>query len=103
MSDFRFNVSDVVYVPLRGMLLRLKLVDGEPDTGQVKLGRKLRLLSPDGDERVVTIKDYSATGGRVSKKTLMAKRELDIIIPTEDGLRDQEPVEIGWQAVGPVG
>jgi hypothetical protein len=102
MSDFRFNVSDVVYVPLRGLLLRLKLVEGEPDTGQVKPGRKLRLRSPNGDERVVTIKDHSATGGRVTKKTLMTKRELDVIIPTEEGLSDQEPVEIGWEAFGPV-
>ncbi|MEJ2184652.1 MAG: hypothetical protein P8Z36_01810 [Gemmatimonadota bacterium] len=103
MSDFRFNVSDAVYVPLRGMLLRLKLVDGEPDTAQVKPGRKLRLKSPNGDERVVTIKDHSATGGRVTKKTLMAKRELDVIIPSEDATRDDEVVEIGWEAFGPVG
>ncbi len=98
MADFTFRVSDAVAVPLRGMLLRLKLVDGQASMSDLKKGGQLRLVSPEGDERRVTIKDFSTTGGRATQERLDAYHELDVVIPAEDAVRDDVPVEIGWTA-----
>ena len=101
-GPFRFRVSDAVQVPLRGYLLRLKLQDGTPALTDIAPGRKLRVRGPGGTERVVYVKDYSATEGVPSQKKLDARRELDIVISQEDGLVDGEEIQIGWTASGPV-
>ncbi len=97
-DGFRFRVSDAVYVPLRGMLLRLKLLEGEPDAKRFRKGRSLRLRGPDGEDRVVTITGHSATGGRPGTERLREVGELDVVISTDDGLKDDVPVAIGWEA-----
>jgi hypothetical protein len=95
-------VSDAVAVPLRGYLLRLKLQDGTPALTDIAPGRKLRLRGPAGGERIVHVKDYSATEGVPSQAKLDARRELDIVIAQEDGLVDGQEIQIGWIASGPV-
>ena len=42
-GSFRFRVSDAVQVPLRGMLLRLRLNEGAPSVKDLAVGRTLRL------------------------------------------------------------
>jgi hypothetical protein len=101
-EPFQFRVSDAVAVPLRGYLLRLKLQDGTPALSDIAPGRKLRVRGPDGGDRVIRVKDYSATEGVPSQEKLDTRRELDIVIAHEDGLVDGEEIQIGWIASGPV-
>ena len=60
----RFRVSDVVPVPLRGYMLRLRVTEGEPAAALVRPGRSLRLVGPDGGQRVVRIQGIGAPSGR---------------------------------------
>lgn len=100
MADFRFRVSDMYDVPLRGRLLRLKVIEGKPLLKQLGPGDRLSLRSPAGKERVVPILDHAITGGVQSQKRLDATGELDILIASSDASIDDEPVEIGWTATG---
>jgi hypothetical protein len=99
-DSFRFRVSDAVEVPLRGYLLRLRLLEGAPRITDLRPGRFLRLRAPDGAERIVRVLDYAVTGGRASQTRLERARELDVIISREDALRGGRPVAIGWMVVG---
>lgn len=98
MADYRFNVSDAYMVPLRGWMLRLKLVDGDFDPSMLAPGSTFLLRAPDGEERTATVKGLSATGGKQTRKRVEAYREFDIVIPTEDAVRDGREVAIGWAA-----
>jgi hypothetical protein len=99
-GPFTFRVSDVVDVPLRGLLLRLRLVAGSPSMGDLGVGTALRLRSPSGVERDVRVTGHAVTGGRPTQERLDRVRELDVLV--EDGASG-EPIEIGWIASGPVG
>lgn len=101
-GPFRFRVSDSVAVPLRGYLLRLKLQEGTPALADLSPGRRLRVRGPRGGERIIRIKDFSATEGFPSQEKLDKRRELDIVVGQEDGLVDGEAIEIGWLASGPI-
>lgn len=101
-GEFRFRVSDVVEVPLRGWLLRLRLVEGRASVADVGVGRMLRLVSPSGDERVVTITAHATTGGRQTQARLDRTREMDVMIAGEDAGNGAARVGIGWMAGGPV-
>jgi hypothetical protein len=96
---FTFRVSDVVAVPLRGILLRLRVVDGTPGFDDLAVGRSITLRSPAGEERRVTITAHSITGGKPSQERLDRTREFDVIIAPDTAA---EPIEIGWMASGPV-
>ena len=98
---FEFRVSDAVEVPLRGYLLRLKLVSGEPAIGDIAPGKRIRLRSPEGAEGVVVIKDYSVTQGAPSQKRMDRTRELDVVIEGRDAVVGGRAVDIGWTASGP--
>jgi hypothetical protein len=97
---FAFRVSDVVDVPLRGTLLRLRLVEGTPALGDLAVGRSIVLRSPSGEERRVGITAHSVTGGKPSQARLDRTREFDVIIGGGAAIGD--PIEIGWMASGPV-
>ena len=99
MTDYRFRVSDAYFVPLRGWMLRLKLLDGEFNPKSLKPGSSLRLVAPDGDDRVVTVKGLAVTGGRQNRQRVEDTREFDVVIPPEDAVQDDREVEIGWEAV----
>ena len=99
MDDYRFRVSDAYFVPLRGWMLRLKLLDGDFEPKALKPGSSLRLVPPDGDDRVVTVKGLSVTGGRQKKERVEEYREFDLVISPEDAVQDDQQVEIGWLAV----
>ncbi|MGK7311224.1 MAG: hypothetical protein ACN0LA_03210 [Candidatus Longimicrobiales bacterium M2_2A_002] len=99
MADYRFRISDAYFVPLRGWMLRLKLLEGDFDPKQLKPGRSLRLIAPDGEDRVVTVKALAVTGGRQKKERVEEYREFDVVIPPEDAVRDDRQVDIGWEAV----
>ena len=101
-GPFRFRVSDSVAVPLRGYLLRLKLQEGTPALEDVSPGRQLRVRGPHGGDRLIRIKDFSATEGFPSQEKLDKHRELDIVVEPEDGLIDGKAIEIGWLASGPI-
>lgn len=98
---FRFRVSDSVDVPLRGRMLRLKVVDGSPAMADLKPGRTLRVSGP-GGERTVTVVGHAVTSGRATQERLDKVRELDVIV-ADDAEQAEGPVEIGWYASGPVG
>lgn len=95
---FRLRVSDVLEVPLRGMLVRFRVLDGRPSIGDLKPGRQLRMAGPDGTERTVTIVDHAVTGGRQTQERLDTLRELDVIVSADEG----RPIGLGWTASGPV-
>lgn len=98
MADYRFNVSDALDVPLRGFLLRLRLVNGEAEARDFGPGTRLRLTAPSGAERIVTITDRSVTGGRNGQARLDKTGQIDVIISSEDAYADDQPVGIGWTA-----
>lgn len=98
MADYRFRVSDAYFVPLRGWMLRLKLLDGAFDPAMLKPGRTLRLAGPDGEERTVTVTGLSVTGGFQKKERVDAYKEFDVIIPESDAVRNDRPIRIGWEA-----
>ena len=99
MADYRFRISDAYFVPLRGWMLRLKLLEGDFDPKMLKPGKSLRLLAPDGEDRMVTVKGLAATGGRQKKERVETYREYDVVIPPEDAVQDERQVDIGWEAV----
>lgn len=99
---FRFRVSDSMDVPLRGHLLRLKLLEGDPSVKDLAPGRKLRVSGRSGDGREVAILGHSSTGGRVTKAGLRRTGEVDVVIRKEDAGAGAERIEIGWEATGPV-
>ena len=100
-GTYSFRVSDVVDVPLRGTVLRLRLVEGSPTmNGDLAVGSQLHLRSPSGAERTVTITGHAASSGKASQKRLDRVRELDVVISDEEAVADG-PVEIGWIASGP--
>ncbi|MFO7260225.1 MAG: hypothetical protein DIU52_003655 [bacterium] len=90
----RFRVSDVVPVPLRGYMLRLRVTEGDPTMALLRPGRSLRLIGPDGSERVVLIHGIGATSGRARADRLERLREIDVVVSAADG----EAVRIGWTA-----
>ena len=94
----RFRVSDVVPVPLRGRMLRLRLVEGDPAGAALKPGRHIRLRGPDGAERVVRILDLGTPSGRARPDRLARTREIDVVITEADATAGGEPVRIGWTA-----
>ncbi len=100
-GPFRFRVSDSVEVPLRGHMLRLRLLEGAPSMSDLARGRKLRLESPKSIARIVTIMDHAVTGGRPTQERLDRTRELDVIISAADAGSGGSLVDIGWTASGP--
>lgn len=97
-GEFRFRVSDAVEVPLRGWLLRLRLVDGSASVSDLGVGKRLRLTSPSGEERVVTIAAHATTGGRQTQSRLDRTREMDVMIGVDDAGSGASCVGIGWTA-----
>ena len=95
MASFELRVSDVMEVPLRGQLLRLKVTSGHARTEDVAVGKRLKLRSPSGAEREVTIKAHSITGGQLSQAGLNKTGELDVVVQRDDGA-EVEPIGIGW-------
>ncbi|MEX2281042.1 MAG: hypothetical protein WEE89_00990 [Gemmatimonadota bacterium] len=99
---FEYSVSDSMTIPLRGQLLRLKLLSGAPSVKAVAAGVRVRLRTPDGRERVIRILDHAITGGNVTRQRLDRTRELDIVVPNDDAAIDGESIGIGWRISGPV-
>jgi hypothetical protein len=98
----RFNVSDALDVPLRGFLLRLRRTEGEPVASDIAPGSQLRLTSPEGTTRTVTILGKSLTGGRNTQERLDRTGQLDVLISSEEAYADGMAVGIGWTAEGPL-
>jgi hypothetical protein len=99
MADYRFRVSDAYFVPLRGWMLRLKLLDGSFEPSMLKPGSAIRLVAPDGEERDTSVVGLAATGGRQNQNRVDTYGEFDIIIPHTDAVRDDRSVALGWEAV----
>lgn len=101
-EQFRFRVSDAVVVPLRGLMLRLRLLDGAPSIKDLAVGRHVQVTSPSGDTRELKIVAHAVTGGRQTQERLDRYRELDVVV-AELGESAEPRVDIGWEATGPVG
>lgn len=101
-GPFRFRVSDSVDVPLRGHMLRLRLLDGRPAVADLGKGRRLRVSAPTGAAREVTILDHATTSGRTTQARLDRVGELDVIISDADAAAGDRLIGIGWTAEGPV-
>ncbi len=99
-GSFRFRVSDTVDVPLRGVMLRLKLVEGRPALARLEPGETIRLVGPGGETRSAEVKALSVTGGRATQARLERNRQLDVVISPEEARVGGRPVEIGWFVVG---
>jgi hypothetical protein len=97
---FQFRVSDVVSVPLRGTMLRLRVVDGTPALGDLGVGREIVLRSPSGEERRARIIAHPVTIGKPSQARLDQTGEFDVLI--DPATQSGDPIEIGWTASGPV-
>lgn len=102
-GEFRFRVSDAVQVPLRGLMLRLRLMEGTPSVKDLAVGRRLRVSSENGESRDLEIVAHSMTGGKQTQQRLERIREMDVIVAEVAGTgAGATPVEIGWYADGPV-
>lgn len=99
-GGYRFRVSDAVPVPLRGMLLRLRLLDGTPRLDDLEPGEEIRIVAPDGASRTARVKAMAVTGGRPTQRRLEQERQLDLVIGPEDARQDGRSVAIGWYVVG---
>jgi hypothetical protein len=97
---FRFRVSDSVEVPLRGRMLRLRVVEGTPAMADLVPGSTLRVSGP-GEDRTITVVGHAVTSGRATQERLDRVRELDVVI-ADDAERERGPIDIGWYASGPV-
>lgn len=97
---YTFRVSDVVDVPLRGIMLRLRLVEGSPAMADLGVGAVLQLHSPSGAERRVIITSHATPSGRPTQARLDRVRELDVMISDAEA-GAEGPIEIGWMATGP--
>jgi len=102
-GNFRLRVSDSYEVPLRGQVLRLKVVEGTPKAEDFGVGRKLRVRAPDGRESELRIMDHAITGGVFSQERLDKTKEADIVVSREDARPNGEMIDIGWFVEGPVG
>jgi hypothetical protein len=101
-GPFTFRVSDSLEVPQRGHLLRLRLNEGTPSMADLNRGHKLRIVSPSGKERMVTIMDHAVTGGKATQTRLEDTRELDVVISSMDAGAYDDRIGIGWTVTGPV-
>jgi hypothetical protein len=99
---FRFRVSDSLEVPLRGHLLRLRLLEGHPSMKDLAPGGKVRVSAPSGAGREIGIVGHSATGGLATQDRLDQTGELDLVIGYDDAGEGVERIEIGWVVTGPV-
>ena len=99
-GTFALRVSDVVDVPLRGTLLRLRVVEGTPSMTELTIGSQLRLRAPTGVERDVRIDAYAVTGGRATQERLDRTGELDVVV-SDVAAGGADPIEIGWLARRP--
>jgi hypothetical protein len=97
MADYRFRVSDAYAVPLRGWLLRLKLLDGDFQPRMLGPGTSIRLVDPHGNERVVSVLGLAATAGRQTRERVEKYREFDIVLSERDAVRDGQEVGLGWE------
>lgn len=97
-EPFLFRISDAVEIPRRGYLLRMKVREGDPAIADLAVGNKLKLRSPSGAEKVVTIKDHSVTQGPTSQDRLDRTREFDVVIDSPDAVLGSEVVDVGWTA-----
>lgn len=97
---FRFRVSDVVEVPQRGTILRLKVLEGTPSMTDLGVGGRIRVGPDEEREREVQIVAHSVTGGRATQERLEKTGEVDVLIAGAEA-RSPEPIEIGWLASGP--
>jgi hypothetical protein len=97
MADYRFRVSDAYFVPLRGWLLRLKLLEGDFEPSSLKPGSTFRLVSPDGSARAVQVKGLAATAGKQSRQRVETYGEFDIVIDEADAVQDGRTVDLGWE------
>lgn len=98
MADFRFNVSDAYFVPLRGWMLRLKLTGGTFQPSMLKPGSSFRLLGPAGEERTAVVKGWASTAGNQKKDRVETYKEFDVVIDSEHAVVDGREVDIGWTA-----
>jgi hypothetical protein len=94
-SAFAFRVSDVVDVPLRGTMLRLRVLEGQPSMDDLGVGSRLRVRATSGAERDVRIVAHAVTGGNPTQERLERTGELDVVVADEMG---GDPIEIGWTA-----
>ena len=92
------KVSDVLDVPLRGQVLRLKVTDTVPRVADIAVGRRLRVRSPQGEEHIVRIIDHSVIGGKVTQARIERVREFDVLIRSDSDGAARVPVDFGYTA-----
>jgi hypothetical protein len=80
-------------------MLRLRLTEGSFEPSMLSPGTAFKLRAPDGEEREVTVKGLSTTGGKQNRERVEAVGEFDIVIPFEDAVADGREVGIGWTAL----
>src|SRR5687768_198882 len=94
---FGMQVSDVVDVPLRGQMLRLKITSGSVSVADLAVGRKLRLTGPNGEQQVVEIIAHPVSGGNVTQKRIDKYREFDALVRPVDN-EAGDPINFGFRA-----
>ena len=93
-GGLEMKVLDVLNHPHGGRILRVRLKGNDLPVPKELRGLTLNATGPRGQERRVSVRGFSLTGGRVSRERLEETRRLDLHVEEEG---DGPPVDLRWK------
>ncbi len=97
-----FQILDAPPAPHGGLILRLRHREGPTPRLRELRGARLRLRSPEGEERLVRVTGFALTGGKPSDDRLARTGRVDLHVVDEGNPEEGEPVTLRWVAEGPL-
>jgi len=88
--------------PHGGLILRLRLEEGDAPSVRELKGARLRAVSPRGEERIVEVEGFADFGGRPSDDRLARTGRADLHVYTTDG-KSEPAIGLRWKVTGPLG
>ncbi len=96
----RFKVIDALGAPHGGMILRLRLVDGEVPSLRSLKGATMTASRPDGSQATqVTVDGFAVAGGKASDARFKRTGRVDVRVVGDDSAA--EPIGLRWMMEGP--
>ncbi len=97
VSQTTFRVIDAFDGPHRGLVLRLRLQDGDAPSVRSLRGARLRAVSPEGVERFARVDGFPLFGGRTSDESLRRTGRIDVTVTQESTGADQPTIAASWE------
>ena len=79
-----FKVLDVMGAPHGGMILRMRLQDGDAPTLKAIKSAKLVAEGPDGESCTLKVEGFAVFGGKASDARLSRTGRIDVRVESED-------------------